>query len=309
MGKGPGGTDFTPTRMYSFEAWVNRNFVRDSFKALFPERAKDIDELVDPGEYGVESYWCRLTCCFIFMIALMWELIIVIKILVLLWTVPTADEPWIEDRGDVSASTEIGSLDSVKIKIAGMPMKWKIINAVFIVFPKALLLKQTAETGITFLMETSGIQDIIVNSVGLAFILNLDELVYSALMAEEEENIVAQCEDYRLYDSRTSCIGDVTSLSDAEILEKYKKNQSLSGFGWQDLKTFIPFKLVCGLLITGVFVLEYYQHYCEMSPDGRLVSVDMHLPKSVSYSWLTAFFPYVFPEESMEEPFWQMPTT
>lgn len=306
---GPGGSDLTPPRMYGFEAWVNRNFVRDSLKAIFPDRIDDIEHLVDPGEYGVESYWCRLTCCFIFMIALMWELTVVVKMVTLLWSVPTADQPWIveKDPEDIKG-VEIGSLDAVQLKIAGMPMKWKIINSTLIVLPKALLFKQTAETGITFLMETSGIQDIIVNSVGLAFILNLDELIYSALMSEEEGHIVELCEDYPLYDLTSSCVGDISSLSDAEVLERYEQTQKLTGFLLSDLKVIIPQKLLCAALCCCLLVLLYYQKNCQMSAEGRLVSKDMYLPKDATYSWQTAFLPNVFDIEREETPFWKMPS-
>merc|ERR1712110_1060237 len=131
-----------------------------------------------------------------------------------------------------------------------MPMTWKVINATLIVLPKAVLFKQTAETGIVFLMETSGIQDIIVNSVGLAFILNLDELIYSALMSEEESKIVEVCDDFPLYDAGTSCIGNVEELTDDQILILYEENQRRSGFSFSDLKMLMPVKLIAAILTT-----------------------------------------------------------
>ena len=39
--------------------------------ALFPQMQDEIDKNVDPGEYGVESYWCRLVCIFIFVTAIL----------------------------------------------------------------------------------------------------------------------------------------------------------------------------------------------------------------------------------------------
>eukprot|EP00439_Symbiodinium_sp_Y106_P074806 s169_g14.t1 len=57
---GPSGTVYTPARLYSFPIWSTRVFVRDSMKAVFPEYAEKIDEQVDPGEYGLENYTCRL---------------------------------------------------------------------------------------------------------------------------------------------------------------------------------------------------------------------------------------------------------
>ena len=36
---------------------------------LFPERESQIDEEIDPGEYGAESRACRWFACFIFMLS------------------------------------------------------------------------------------------------------------------------------------------------------------------------------------------------------------------------------------------------
>ena len=64
--KGPGGTSYTSERLYNWEMWATRMYVRDSFTALFPNRADEIMDAVDPGEYGLESYNLRVICCFVF---------------------------------------------------------------------------------------------------------------------------------------------------------------------------------------------------------------------------------------------------
>ncbi|CAK9024303.1 unnamed protein product, partial [Durusdinium trenchii] len=58
--KGPMGTTYSMPRLYSFPIWSTRVFVKDSLKAIFPDLAEEIDAKVDPGEYGLESYHCRL---------------------------------------------------------------------------------------------------------------------------------------------------------------------------------------------------------------------------------------------------------
>lgn len=305
---GPGGTDVTAPRMYSFDSWVNRNYVKESMKLLFPDRVSDVEDMVDPGEYGVESYWCRLTCCFIFMIALMFECTIIFKMIKVHYCVPTAPESWIVEPDEVDETLEICALESVRLKIAGMPMKWKIINLLVIIVPKCVLWRQTAETGITFLMETSGIANIVANSVGLAFILGLDELVYNCLMSEEEEKIVELCEPFSLYDPKQSAAGDLNQLDDEDILEKFDNLQTMRSFGVRDFKALLPFKLFFALAVTFFFVMEYYHRNCHLSDEGRWVSIDMHLPKSVHSSWFTAFFPSLAPPEPrVETPFWVFP--
>merc|ERR1740138_187716 len=71
---GPGGTEITAPRLYSWEQWSVRTFVKQSLQTLFPERLDEINAKIDPGEYGVESYTCRWMCCFIFMMSVMSEL-------------------------------------------------------------------------------------------------------------------------------------------------------------------------------------------------------------------------------------------
>merc|ERR1719359_959667 len=65
---GPRGTSYTPERLYDFDLWIARVFLRDSLASLFPDRLSDIDRVADPGEYGLESYYLRLACCFLFVI-------------------------------------------------------------------------------------------------------------------------------------------------------------------------------------------------------------------------------------------------
>merc|ERR1719183_1177225 len=96
--RGPGGTEITGPRLYSWDAIVNRNFVKDSLKAVFPDKIQAIDEKVDVGEYGLESYYCRCICCFIFMMSCMGEFVITGKMAQLLWTIPTKAEPWLQAK-------------------------------------------------------------------------------------------------------------------------------------------------------------------------------------------------------------------
>lgn len=306
--RGPGGTEISGPRLYSWDAFVNRNFVKDSLKALLPDRIQEIEEKVDPGEYGVESYWCRFACCFIFMVSCMGELAIIYKMVELLYLIPTRSEPWILPKD--TDSPEDGSMDDVSVVVAGMPLFWKIVNMLIVVFPKLMLWKLTAETGVTVLMETSGIDDLITNSVGLTFILGLDELIGAALMREESLSFVRACEDFPLFDKKTSCVGDMTALSEDELLEKYNECQhGLQSLGFWDWVNILPAKLLLSILATSVFVFAYYSKHCTPNDqdDHRMVSKSMYLPKTMTFTWLNAFLPHFFPIEPEPEPYWRMP--
>jgi len=307
--RGPGGTDVSAARLYSWDAIVNRNFVKDSMKAVFPDKIQEINDFVDPGEYGVESYWCRLACCFIFMISCMDELVLVVKMGELIFKIPTKAEPWIRPRPRTGEPL-MGKADEVELRIAGMPLVWKCINLAMIVAPKAMLWKLACETGITFLMETAGMADAITNSVGLAFILSLDELIAGALMSEETSNFVANTADFELFDAKTSCVGDMSVLSDDEILAEHAKAQAISSWGFWDTVGLIPNKLVAATFLCWIFVWEYYYKHCVTEDqDGiqRYISKEMHVPSFATFDWCQAFLPAMFPLAEESEPYWKMP--
>lgn len=303
---GPGGTDVTAPRMYDIESYLKRKFVRDSFIALFPDRVTEAFEKVDIGEYGVEDYLLRWTCCFVFMISCMDDLVLTYKMAELLYQIPTKDEPWIEPLADITVR---GSVDEVRFKIAGMPMMWKLINGLIVVCPKLFLWKLTCEVGVSFLMNTSTIGDIVINSVAITFIINLDELIYNALMSEETRRVVAATESFALFNAHTSCVGDMSLLTDDEILEKHHEQQGLRSWSIADLVAILPQKFFFALLLTTGFISLYYLEHCNPNTEKPelTVSKDMYLPKSVSYYFLNACCQFLFPVPSEETPYWRMP--
>lgn len=312
--RGPGGTQVTAPRLYSWDLIVARNFVKDSLKAIFPDKLDDINALIDAGEYGLESYWCRVTCCLIFMISCMGEMALTIKTVQLLYKIPNKAEAWILPREetylDKCDSPLQGEIDEVRIRVAGMPPFWKVLSLVVVVIPKIMLWKLTTETGITILMETSGIEDIVTNSVSLTFILSIDELIATSLMSEVSIDLVRAIEGFELFDKHASEIGDMSLLTDDELLERYERvERSLWNWSKQHLFNLMPMKLIYSLLGTAIFVFEYYWKHCTPNSQdgGRLVSKTMFTPKHVDYGWLNAFLPFFFPVEYEDRPYWTTP--
>lgn len=84
---------------------------------------------------------------------------------------------WV-DKAKVKEIAEKSELDFVKFMMAGMPLPWKLWNYFVIIIPKLLIWRSTATNGVTFLMETAGIEDCIINVTALTFILNLDEMIF-----------------------------------------------------------------------------------------------------------------------------------
>lgn len=224
---------------------------------------------------------------------------------------PSKNESWVEFKSDTdfdhSKPTKRKDwLDEVTVKVAGMGYGWKTFNAFFVLLPKAFLACYTAKAGVNFLMETAGVDDIIVNSVALSFLLSLDELITSALMSLEARTLLLKCE------SRPILHGEEEEemMSDEQVLERFYNQQRLSGGGWmltlKDLFFRKYVKIYIVIIVTSALIFEYYHAHCE-DKGGRWVSKDMHSPKSGQFSILNAFLPEIFPIDETEEPFWTMP--
>merc|ERR1719188_2406311 len=139
---GPGGTKYTPDRLYDFSSWSTRNYVRDALHALFPDLADEITSKVDPGEYGIESWGCRALCTFVFVLTVMGEIDRIKTRMRLQWSVPSASQSWVSferpswcSKGDAKEVQSWNELDFVKIKVAGIPLPWKIVNLTCITHP------------------------------------------------------------------------------------------------------------------------------------------------------------------------------
>mmetsp|Transcript_4760 Transcript_4760/g.8428 ORF Transcript_4760/g.8428 Transcript_4760/m.8428 type:complete len:474 (-) Transcript_4760:116-1537(-) len=312
---GPGGTEITAPRLYSWSQWATRNFVRSSFEAMFPDRMDDVAHMVDPGEYGVESYWCRLLCVIVFVLSIIPEFTNCIRMFELLWFAPSESQPWVNENTEVTERMEREKeeetsdkwLDMVEVRVAGMSRIWKSINFVLVFVPKCWLLLYTLKAGTGFLMETAGVDDIIVNSVALGFLLGLDELITEAMLSVEARTLLELCEDLTI----ESTGEEKDSMLHSQILEKYHDGQRFTGSGWLSffkglfLHKFLTLYLVAGLSAYNIWVTYYWNH-CEYK-DGRWVSKPMFGPKKMALSWLNAFLAPFFPLETFDKPYWTMP--
>lgn len=307
---GPFGTQTEPSRLRDWFQVSLRAFYRDSLKTVLPEKAAEIDAYVDPGEYGVQSHACRLMCCFLFMIHCFGELFLIYKMALLLYKIPTAGEPWMVPKQSESGEEEKrGLLDDVELRIAGMPLAWKIVNVLFIILPKVVLWKVTVQTGIAVLMESTSISDsvgAITNSVGLTLILNIDELIGEALLDAEIQEYIDACEDFPLYDVQH--LEELSSLTEDELLERYTHTQhSFEAWGVCDVLRLFPQRLLEALSGASLFVFLYYRSNCIANQEDAdlLVSKPINEPASLSYTWLNFILPDLFPIEE-GAPVWQM---
>jgi hypothetical protein len=304
---GPAGTKYATSRTYPWGQWTTRMYLKNGLKAVFPERAKEIDEKVDPGEYGLEDYWCRWLCCFLFMLSVMDDLQDTFWMLRLFFAVPTTDESWILDKESNRPCVVrlYHEMDNVHLRIAGMPFRWKAFSFFFVWVPKAFIWKLTAQAGVGFLFETSGLEDIVVNSVALTFILGIDEMIFQNLMSTSTKNMLVKVESYPIH--RAGLEQDVTIEELAAQYEAQFDPWTLSDFA-----SLLPMKLICSIFCAVLFGADYYWRHCYLPPGNSIIggwqSVDMYMPRSpIVWPW-QAFLPHFFPIPKHSKPFWTMPS-
>lgn len=301
---GPGGTIYSPDRMYNWGVWTTRVFVRDSFKSLFPDRAEEIEATIDPGEYGLESYYLRIVCCFLYVIGLWPDLAGSWDILSLLASVPTQSEPWIEPRPgwkeivEKQAGTDDLGLDFVRFRVAGVPLHWKLIDFLLIFVPKMYIWVLTVDVGIVFLMETSQIEDMIVNCVALAFILSIDELTMT-MLPSKTKSMLEMIEGGQ-FSTRTRL-----TLQEEALLHQNDKRWNLLSPSFYGI--IIPARLLFLLAVTAFFIGNYYWEECQHLEDGSWVSQEIHRPLRAQLPFLSFLFepfPGLFPVTVEEETAW-----
>jgi len=286
---GPGGTQYTPDRIYDYNTWNTRRFVRDGMRALFPNRTREIEESLDPGEFGIESTAIRDAALFLFVVCLLSEAEGIYTFMQILWTAPSSSDSWVTFEVPGWANKEyaksvhaLGEFDLVKIGIGGIPLHWKIINLLFVVGPQMVLFIFTLRAGRDFLMESSGILDTIINATALGFILNIDELLLTALSGYVARTLLAKLESLELYSS------DEDWLDDETTVRRYQQTVTSAA---RILWFCCPGKLIMSIIVWYLLRADYYMVKCQSLSGLGWVSLSMYLPENgVDISLIQAFF-------------------
>jgi len=305
---GPHGTEMTLPRLYGYDTWATRSFVQASLIALFPERREEIEQKVDPGEYGVENYVCRVVCLFIFTLSVVEDLRSTFGLVYLLWKLPSIPENWISwsppdwaEKSHAKAVHGWTELDLVSFQVAGMPRHWKFINFFLICCPKLILWYGTVHAGFQFLFETSAIDDLVINCVAMTFLLEIDEMIFDRLTTVATKYIMANLEDYPLFTTE-----EEDHETDEEVLDRFRRHEEIShATHIMEICLWIFSKhLVLVLIVMGFFTCEYYYRNC-VRFEGGYVSKPMFLPEVSSANLLSFLFGSV-PQQSSQA-FWTMP--
>uniref|UniRef100_A0A7S0FZS1 Transmembrane protein n=1 Tax=Pyrodinium bahamense TaxID=73915 RepID=A0A7S0FZS1_9DINO len=179
------------------------------------QRVGVTNESIGPVELGMESATCRTVCVAVFCIAICGEIFSMKDLARFLWYVPTEgrtkpgqeeeDLSWVSFSQDSKRQelrpiwhwTGRRDLDSVSFKSGAMPMSWKLFMSALLVI-QAGILCLTGWTGLSFLMNTGGIVDEVLNTLSVAFILELDRLIFWTLSRGLTKEILRRVEPLSL---------------------------------------------------------------------------------------------------------------
>jgi hypothetical protein len=312
---GPLGTKITPPRLYSWAAIVDREFTRDSMLTLFPDKTEEIAKLVDVGEYGLESYGCRILCVFLFMIAMISEFWVTLDMFRMIYMIPTAAESWVafsvpewDTKERVKEIRGLAELDLVELKVAGMPLWWKIFNWVFVCSPKVVLWVTLCRIGVAFLMDTAAMDDLIVNSVALGFISSIDELFFQTLTKDAVRYMMESIQKFDLYD----CTAE-ENMTDEQCLDWHSKAEQAGTSIIGHIIGLLPVRLLIAIFWMVMFIADYYMNNCQRAEDGTWISRPMHTPP---HGWHYPLYKVFVPEwilritgieEENDVPYWTPP--
>mmetsp|Transcript_37372 Transcript_37372/g.98556 ORF Transcript_37372/g.98556 Transcript_37372/m.98556 type:complete len:466 (-) Transcript_37372:122-1519(-) len=310
---GPAGTMVSAPRLYDFDIWNLRMFAKLSIESILPNTPfirDEVDKLIDPGEWGIQNYYCRIACVFLFIMAVMDDLNSSTAIATLLWRVPSKSDKWISfDVPQWGAKTSVKrvkgltELDLVTFKVAGMPRHWKVVNFLLIVVPKTVLWYICCSLGFNFLMETASILGSIMNSLALAFILDMDEMVFDTLTTQISKHMMENLRDYSPEGHEHE-----ESMLDDDIINHFHENEVKKGFDFRKFFiTMAPWRLMKVMVLNVLFTLRYYLMNCERLGDGSWVSVKMYLPASVDFKPIQFLFGGMDLDPNQTEPYWSMP--
>eukprot|EP00931_Biecheleriopsis_adriatica_P065777 TRINITY_DN4024_c0_g1_i1.p1 TRINITY_DN4024_c0_g1~~TRINITY_DN4024_c0_g1_i1.p1 ORF type:complete len:471 (-),score=91.95 TRINITY_DN4024_c0_g1_i1:85-1449(-) len=316
---GPGGTVYGKTRLYSYTQWAIQNFVKNSMKTVFPEKEAFINSHIDAGEYGIENYWCRLICCFLFAMSVVSDFVKCVELMKLLSVIPSEDQQWIKyvPLSECDHSRAHGSfvaLGLVDFKVAGMSWKWKILNVCFILLPKLLIWWMVVWQGFRLLMETAGIFDCVLGSMAMSFVLGIDEMVLDTFGSHAAKHIMEVIDGYMYTSHADEVQAHPRHETDDQALERCRAEADEASKQHMKLFILLPRNLLVVSAVMTAFIAKYYYMNCTRTSDGSWVSKDMYTPESVSYGFMNLLsdclelVPGFGGKQLDPSPFWSMPT-
>lgn len=151
-------------------------------------------------------------------------------------------------------------------------------------------------------METSRIEDLIINSIALTFILNIDEMICENFTTAATRYLMDRLEGFKLYDTN-----EEEKMTDQQNMDLVKEERMFSKWSFRDTYALLPMRLLASVAWTIAFVYNYYSLHCGHMSDGTKVSHDMFLPVYPYYTVPNFLWSNFNKQPTEDKPFWVMP--
>jgi len=158
--------------------------------------------------------------------------------------------------------------------------------------------------GIMFIMETAQMVVLILNSIALAFILDIDEVVMSRLSTKATLHIMEHLHDYELFD-----LSEEEKETEEHALEHFAKEEAnWNIFNPKVQFLLLPKRLLIMIAILSLVDIAYFLRHCSHQNDGSWISKPVRRPIFLRYNPLRLALPGVFGDQPLEkDAAWEMP--
>eukprot|EP00448_Togula_jolla_P021852 CAMPEP_0170572822 /NCGR_PEP_ID=MMETSP0224-20130122/2430_1 /TAXON_ID=285029 /ORGANISM="Togula jolla, Strain CCCM 725" /LENGTH=483 /DNA_ID=CAMNT_0010895355 /DNA_START=8 /DNA_END=1456 /DNA_ORIENTATION=+ len=307
--KGPLGLAYERSRGNiepSYQKLMLRNTIAQLMRSLAAANVTTlVNDEMGPVDYGLESPNCRFLSVTMFLISLSGEMVALWRWAVYLWKSPrrklmasgqsssssSEDEfgfgdndncQWIKfrdwpdtsqnpaKRKELWNALEKTELDHIRFVATGMPLGWKIYSGL-LVFMKAVILIELSWIGLMFLMHTGVIIKLILNSVALLFIVDVDLIFFESFSGRMAKDLLKRIQPFQVPTTPKSLVQGQKAM-------EREHNWNL----WRLVFSSISFSRQLILILIGTVLANYAYLFTYCKP--------VQAPLTGQFRWTADFF-------------------
>lgn len=141
-----------------------------------------------------------------------------------------------------------------EIKIHGQPRWHKLFTAIVILIPRTVVCVCLAVVGTLFLLEADDYTDLILNSVALGFLIDIDDMLYAAIVGASDKFTLGKIQDVHWHWPVCPLFNRARKVSKGWM----------RGLDKPEMPNMLVIILVCAISI-------YYVYYTNLWGEGKIV--------------------------------------
>uniref|UniRef100_A0A7S2AJI7 Uncharacterized protein n=1 Tax=Alexandrium andersonii TaxID=327968 RepID=A0A7S2AJI7_9DINO len=175
-------------------------------------------------------------------------------------------------------------IDCITFKMAGMPLRWKVLWAWPVILVRFMITSVLAFVGFRFLMNSAGVIDQILNAVALFFIVELDLIMFTTFAKDMTRDIMDRLEPYRMPAERAKI--------ESFVWKALRQEKSYTS--WDVIRRTIRFSrvIVAVFFLQWMMFLGYFMSHCQMEawPLASPMMRDKYYHDGSLLAWNWEFF-------------------